>query len=414
VTNGTVGKPSAGDTVTLIRLTTAMDDMASTTTDSRGHFSLQVPDDNMHLIRVTHDKAAYFAPVPPNTHYVAIDVYNAAPSIEGVSTQVEELHFEASANTLQVVEVLQVVNHSQPARTQFGPDGFDFFLPPNAQIKRTMAMRDQLPVPATAVPAGEAGHYKFLFPIRPGETQFGIFYDLPYTGKASLPLHVPRAVTTLAVLLPPSMTFTPGRGANFSRDQAQSAPGAQTWTTSQVPADATVDIAVSGTGSLPSQGATDSSGAAGPNAGAAPDQAATADTRPGMGLNNPLDPEGQRDPWGKYKWWILAGFVLLLAIAAALMLRKPAATIVATGEPPHPGQTSGPSAANSTPYASTHGSTLAALKEELFALETDRLQNRISESEYAAHKAALETVLRRVLARQPGATTTAPPTSGAA
>ena len=46
---------------------------------------------------------------------------------------------------------------------------------------------------------------------------------------------------------------------------------------------------------------------------------------------------------------------------------------------------------------------LAAMKEELFALETDKLQGRLSEAEYAEQKAALEVVLRRALARsEPG------------
>ena len=42
---------------------------------------------------------------------------------------------------------------------------------------------------------------------------------------------------------------------------------------------------------------------------------------------------------------------------------------------------------------------LAAMKEELFALETDRLQGRLSEGEYSEQKAALEVVLRRALQR---------------
>jgi hypothetical protein len=44
-------------------------------------------------------------------------------------------------------------------------------------------------------------------------------------------------------------------------------------------------------------------------------------------------------------------------------------------------------------------SLLAAMKEELFALETDKLQGRLSESEYLEQKAALEVVLRRALLR---------------
>jgi hypothetical protein len=39
------------------------------------------------------------------------------------------------------------------------------------------------------------------------------------------------------------------------------------------------------------------------------------------------------------------------------------------------------------------------LKEELFTLETDRLTGRLDETEYAEHKAALETILKRALKR---------------
>jgi hypothetical protein len=39
------------------------------------------------------------------------------------------------------------------------------------------------------------------------------------------------------------------------------------------------------------------------------------------------------------------------------------------------------------------------MKEELFALETDRLQGRLTENEYVEQKAALEVVMRRALLR---------------
>jgi hypothetical protein len=56
--------------------------------------------------------------------------------------------------------------------------------------------------------------------------------------------------------------------------------------------------------------------------------------------------------------------------------------------------------AGTAPVVST-GQTgaLAALKEELFALEADKLQGRITDAEYSQQKTALEVVLRRVLSR---------------
>jgi hypothetical protein len=42
---------------------------------------------------------------------------------------------------------------------------------------------------------------------------------------------------------------------------------------------------------------------------------------------------------------------------------------------------------------------LNSLKEELFALESDRAKGNVGEVEYAAHKQALEAIIRRALNR---------------
>jgi hypothetical protein len=47
------------------------------------------------------------------------------------------------------------------------------------------------------------------------------------------------------------------------------------------------------------------------------------------------------------------------------------------------------------------GGLLGALKEELFTLETDHLQGKLTDSEYEQQKQALELVLRRALSRKP-------------
>jgi hypothetical protein len=42
---------------------------------------------------------------------------------------------------------------------------------------------------------------------------------------------------------------------------------------------------------------------------------------------------------------------------------------------------------------------LAALKDELFELESDRIQGKLTAAQYAEHKAAFDVVLRRALSR---------------
>ena len=123
---------------------------------------------------------------------------------------------------------------------------------------------------------------------------------------------------------------------------------------------------------------------------------AATDTRPGGGLGVPVDPEGTNDPWAKYKWWILGGLALLLAgrsrhhAEGLLQAPQPPPLSAATGPP-----TSRPAVAPAT----TGNSLLAALKDELFALETDHVQGRLTDNQYSEQKAALEVVLKRALAR---------------
>jgi hypothetical protein len=110
-------------------------------------------------------------------------------------------------------------------------------------------------------------------------------------------------------------------------------------------------------------------------------------------LGTPLDPEGNNDPWAKYKWWIIGGLGLALAAGAGFLLKDGGAAAPRTEAIAVPVTTV--AAAPVTGEAAL----LAALKDELFTLETDRLQGRLTESEFVEQKAALEVVLRRALAR---------------
>jgi hypothetical protein len=108
-------------------------------------------------------------------------------------------------------------------------------------------------------------------------------------------------------------------------------------------------------------------------------------------LGNPIDTP---DPLAKYKYWILGGLALVLAAAAAFLLRKPAGAVpVQAGEP------------QTAAFAVSHSQTksqllLEALKEELFAIESEKIAGKLSTEEYAEVKSALEIVLRRALSRQ--------------
>jgi 5-hydroxyisourate hydrolase-like protein (transthyretin family) len=410
VTNKTTNKPAVGDDVVLIRLQQGMQEAARTKTDAKGRFTLDVPANEgqaIHLVRVTHDKANYFRPAPPGTQSVEVDVYNAATKVKGVSSEADvmRLQTDESGKALHVVENFFVKNESSPPLTQFSDRPFEFYLPEGAVVEGSAALSPGgMPVQASPVPLGEPNHYAFIFPIRPGETRFQITYKLPYSGSLKFSPRVMMPTDTIAVMMPKSMTFKPGPSAPYTAVTEETT--AQTYVARGVAPSQTLDFTVSGIGQMPRD--TGAAATAG-EGGAAPANASTqagaggatgtaaGDTRPGGGLGNPLDPEGTNDPWAKYKWWILGGLGLVLAVGAGVMLKNgpaPAVSPVGAGSAAPGSLVAAPGSLVAAP-----GSLLAAMKEELFALETDKLQGKLTESEYVEQKAALEVVLRRALAR---------------
>jgi hypothetical protein len=384
VTDGTTHKPAAGDDVVLIALTQKMQEVARTKADAKGRYSIQTPDDGMHLIRVDHQKAAYFQPAPPGTTSIDVQVFRA----------------ETTPLGLRVTQSYFIKNDSTPPRTQFSPRSYEIYLPEGAQIQGAAAMGPGgMPVSSSPIPLGDPNHYAFVFPLRPGETQFQLSYSLPYSGSLKVMPKLATPVDNLVVILPKSMNFSAGAGSGFQpvdAGQTGQEMNALTWVAKDVSPTHPIAFTISGQGSLPrdvqaNQATGQGDASAQPGTPAEGSAAAQADTRPGGGLGNPIDTPG---PLDKYKWWILSGLGIALAIAAGFLVRRPAAGSSSAAP--------GPLVAASTPATDSSPlkeSVLASLKEELFALETDRLQGRVTEQEYAEVKGSIETVLRRVLAR---------------
>ncbi|HEX4652168.1 MAG TPA: carboxypeptidase regulatory-like domain-containing protein [Granulicella sp.] len=416
VINKTTNKPAAGDDVVLIRLAQGMQESTHAKTDKKGHFSLDVPDsDTMHLVRVTHDKANYFQPVPPGTTHLDFEVYTAAAKVEGLTGEADVLKIQSDpgGNNLTVTEMFFLKNDSNPPKTQFSTHPFDFDLPAGAVVQASLALAPGgMPVRTAPVPLGN-DHYTFIFPIRPGETRFQVSYTVPYKGSFTFTPHPSLPTDTVAIVLPKSMRFQPAAGSPYQAVTEETT--AQAYAARGVTATEPLGFTLSGTGELPrdsdaaqGQAPANGGGAEGapqnPDAGSAPTGSGLSEARPGGGIGVPIDPHGINDPWAKYKWWIIGGLGLLLAAGAGFMLKQPIPTAAgaAAGVVPAPKPTPGIPASQPTPNEPS--GLLATLRDELFALETDRLQGRISEAEYLEQKGALEVVLRRSLSRTQSST----------
>jgi hypothetical protein len=390
VTNKTTNKPSAGDDVTLLRLEQGMQEQTHTKTNAKGEFTLDVPDQGLHMVRVTHDGANYFRPAPQGTESVEIDVYNAAAVVKGVIGEADMMRLETDegGKNLRVVENFFVKNDSNPPMTQGGDKSFQFYLPAGAVVVGGAAMAPGgMQVQVSPTKLSEANHYAIAFPLRPGQSRFQVSYTLPYTGTLKLAQRPWLPTGAVIVMMPKSMTFAPEGSAGYASVTEETT--AQTYVARDVPGEQAIGFTVSGTGQLPRDTQAASDGQEGDQGGGAQAGGAAADKRPGGGLGTPLDPEGTNDPWSKYRWWIIGGLGLALAAGAGFMLSndqtKPAVAGVA--------------AVAAAPVVTGEAALLATLKEELFALETDRLKGKLSEAEFAEQKAALDLVMRRALGR---------------
>ncbi len=391
VTNRTTNKPSGNDDVVLLQLAQGMQELARTKTDNRGRFSIAVPAEGLHLLRVTHEKANYFKPIQPGTQSVDIDVYSAATEVQGVTTEADvlSLQSESGGDGLKVVEHFFLKNDSAPPKTLMSEHPFEFYLPAGATVLGAASKAPGgMAVQAAPVPMGDPDHYTILFPIRPGQTEFQVTYHINY--KDSFTFH-PRPATpidNLVLILPKSMSFKPGASTPYTSVDEE--PGAQTYVARNVQPSQPLDFTVGGSGQLPrDNGApgTGGAGAGGPAANTSSVQAdPNTDTRPGGGLGTPVDKDAERDPWTKYRWWIIAGVALAFAAGAGFMLRTPAPARIGTAAGPAP-ISAGP-----------HGA-LQILRDEMFSLETDRMTGKLSDGQYSDLKAAYDTVLKRTLDR---------------
>lgn len=395
VTNGTTNKPAAGDDVVLLSLSQGMQEAGRTQTDAKGHFSLKLDDTSSpHLVRAIHQGVTYHRMAPPGTTSVEIQVYDVAKKVEGLTVTADVMRFQAQGNELQGVRLFAVNNASNPPRTQMNEPSFEFYLPDGAAVDQAMAMTaGGQPISSSPVPQKEKNRYGFIFPLRPGETQFQVVYHMPYTGSASINPRAIYGAQHFVVMLPKSMQFKGGAGTAFQSMQDPQQSDAVVQVASNTSVGQPLDYSISGTGLL-TQGEGDNQASAsgpGPEAAAPPPR----ESRPGGGLGPPIDAP---DPLEKYRWYILGGFGVVLAVGAAYIVRRPRGAPVPDFAPV---EIAAVEIAPAKPVPTNRTAVLLdALKEELFQLEVEHKQGRISQQEYEKAKSALDQTLERALKRE--------------
>jgi len=410
VTNGTTGKPAVGEEVTLLSLSQGMQEIASTKTDAQGRFSFTAPADANapHMVRATHDGVNYFpqgGPLMPGATTAQITVYDSAKKVDGLSQTVEVDRYQSEGKQLDGIALYAIRNQSQPPRTLANDKGtFEIVLPDGAELDSAQAKGPGgQPIAVEASPGAQKNHYALNYPLRPGETQFQVSYHMPYSGEASLSPRPQADVQHFVVMTPKGMTFTPKNPQQFHAMPDDSGSTIMVVTNVKPGQDLSFRIAGTGTfqaeGQQGAQGGSESGGSMGGGQAAAPQGR---DNRPGGGLGAPIDAP---DPLHEYRAVILGVFALVLVMGGAYVVSKsnarPRPATLAAGssgiatadfvDQPEP---SAPRQRNAL--------LLEAMKEELFQLEVDRQQGKISPEEYAKAKAAVDETIRRALVRKQG------------
>jgi hypothetical protein len=334
---------------------------------------------------------------------------------------------------LRISERFLVRNASNPPKAQYSDKTFEIALPPDAQLDNASATRPGgLGTTTRLLPLPQKGHYTFNIPIQPDkgqkETLFEVQYHISYNGKYTFKPQVQMPADNFVVYVPKSMNFANPSGAEFQN--VQDDPRVTTNIAKNVRPGQAIAFTVSGEGQMPrnqQQPGMSPQAMMGGGGGGQADTSAPAST-PGGGIGNPI---GTPDPLTRYKWWILGGLTLLLVAAAIYLLRGrsapeeesmvphsvpssepesralPVPRSIApvsdytpppprrVPEPVSPGSHYAP-AGNSAPVGGK-AALLGILKDEMFAIESERLSGTLSQEEYAEIKTGLEAVLKRAL-----------------
>lgn len=382
VENGTTKKRAAGDEVTLKKIApgVGMQDVAKTKTNAKGEFSFDVPASQQpYVLWVQHQQVTYPKVAMTGSGPVAVQVFDASPAIKDITLQEHMIVLQTSpaGDSLKVDTLFTLNNQSSPPMTKNGQHTFDLYLPDNVKVEESTAQTaGSMALKTPVVPAGEKNKYFFGYPLRPGKTQFHVTYSVPYSGKLDFDPRLTLPTDNMLVVTPASINFAPeDKSLYVQKTDPQIPKTVSLFAASNVNSKSKLAFQIQGTGELPREQAGGGEGGG----------QAQASNRPGGGLGVPNE---QPDPLRSGQWLFLGVLTVFLTAGAVYVYTSKPQPAMTFTKPASSGK-------------NRSGSVLLeAMKEELFQLESDRLEGKISQQEYESSKAALDKTLQRAVKRQ--------------
>jgi hypothetical protein len=385
VKNGTTGKAAPGIEVVLIQLQGGMQPVANSKTDGQGQFSFNNASlgSQPMLVRAVYKGIKFHQPVPPGRSDVEVSIFEPSKDSKIISVASRIVFFQPSGANLTVAEEYSIQNHSQPPQAYFRAEGnFEFVIPENAHLQQ-VAASGPTGMPVMQAPIDKTkGKYAIAYALRPGQNTVRYSYEVPYPGNAAtVKVATVYPAARLLVVASPMMHISGEGLESGGQEQGMSVYGRE-----NVPANNVMAVSISGT-APPLQAGGSESGGGGQSPQDAPANTPAANIQSIPGRLDVL------------KWPLIAGFVGVFALGAMLLARKP--VVAVAGDVPAAGTAS--KAASSTKALTqldaAVGTSMDALKDQMFRLELRRQAGTISEEEYAQERERAEKVLRELVRR---------------
>ena len=190
VLNGTTGAPVANAEVSYVRMAQGMTPLARSTTSDDGRFQLEglppAAGPAPALLRVDYQGATYSHPILPGgpSQGIEIQVFEASADAAVISVVEQAIFLHPAGDSLSVLEQIIILNQTSPPRAYVNPQGtYLFALPVAARegVRVTVNGPGGMPIGQTPTPRDGENRFALSYPMRPGETQIRLEYELDYT-----------------------------------------------------------------------------------------------------------------------------------------------------------------------------------------------------------------------------------------
>jgi hypothetical protein len=227
IKNGTTGKPVKNQRMILVSPSKGMEEVASVESDGEGRFKFERTQGPFFVVQTHYQGANYNQPVQPQERGLTrttLTVFEATTSDANVAVTRAQWRMVPEAGKLNIDEVFEVENKTNPPRTLVRSDGsFKFMLPAGATVENASLEESAgMPLPQTPREIGAGKLFAIDHPIQPGITRIGIRFTADYSSQSySFSQKLANAPGEIDLFLPKDMQVNSAAGFEKSSSDTQ-------------------------------------------------------------------------------------------------------------------------------------------------------------------------------------------------